>query len=279
MNHPTSPLVRVRRILVPALWIPILAGCDQDPTEPIPSADILVEASAAAFAETDPAVGTDDRITVEIRNDGEGTLELDGVELTGRHAGAFSVLAGGGRQSLAAGAVHQVVVAFEPQTEGSKTASLAIASNDPNESRVDVVLTGEAARFRYTQVDRMGIPALNTVFNHPSGVPGFDKTAYNRATPADDVATYRGQFVTVLGAVQNPDPEATADLLLPDELPVSLGASPTAFAALTGRALADDAVDVALWVTVGIPSLQSDNVDSNDRAFRDEFPYVAAPHR
>ena len=52
-------------------------------------------------------------------------------------------------------------------------------------------------------------------------------------------------------------------------------ASPTAFANLTGRALSDDAVDVALFVTVGIPALRSDHVDANDRAFLSTFPYVA----
>ena len=38
------------------------------------------------------------------------------------------------------------------------------------------------------------------------------------------------------------------------------------------------AIDVALFVTVGAPELQSDNVDANDKAFRTVFPYVAEPH-
>ena len=143
---------------------------------------------------------------------------------------------------------------------------------------VEVVLMGQAARFQYQQVDRMGIPGLNTVFNHPSGIAGFDKKEYNRVTPAGDVAAYTNQFVTVLTAVGNADPAGTAALLLPDELPVDLGASVTSFATLTGRALADDAVDVALAVTVGIAALHSDHVDANDTAFRTTFPYVAAAH-
>ncbi|NNF29113.1 MAG: DUF4331 family protein, partial [Gemmatimonadetes bacterium] len=75
--------------------------------------------------------------------------------------------------------------------------------------------------------------------------------------------------------VANADPEGTAGLLLPDALPVSLAADMTSFATLTGRALADDAVDVALFVTVGVEELQSDNVDANDVAFLSEFPYLA----
>ena len=143
---------------------------------------------------------------------------------------------------------------------------------------IEISVRGRAARFQYRQVDRIGIPALNTVFNHPSGIAGFDKTAYNVAAPSGDLATYTGQFEIVLGAVGNADPQATAALLLPDELPVSLGAAPTAFAQLTGRTLSDDATDVALFVTVGIAALQSDNVDANDKAFRTVFPYVAEPH-
>jgi hypothetical protein len=131
----------------------------------------------------------------------------------------------------------------------------------------------------FTQVDRMGIPALNTVFNHPSFEP-FSKRAYNLKGPATDVADYQAQFVTVLGAVQNGDPAQTAALLLPDELPVSLGADTTSLAQLTGRRLEEDAVDIALSLTVGdtLAALRSDNVDSNDKAFEAVFPYLASPH-
>lgn len=129
------------------------------------------------------------------------------------------------------------------------------------------------------QVDRMGIPALNTVFNHPSGIGPFDKKAYNVASPADDLASYFDVFALVLGVVANEDPEGTAGVLLPDALPVNMGA-PTNFAMLNGRNLADDATDVALSVVIGpsLDFLHSDNVDENDRAFRSEFPYVAPPH-
>ena len=125
---------------------------------------------------------------------------------------------------------------------------------------------------QYRQVDRMGIPALNTVFNHP---PAFSKTDYNTAGPDGDVAAYTGLFVTVLGAVANADPAATAAVLLPDELPVSLGQTVSNFAALTGRKPADDGTDVALQVVVGIAALQSDNVDANDVPFLTSFPYLA----
>ena len=53
---------------------------------------------------------------------------------------------------------------------------------------------------------------------------------------------------------------------------------------LTGRALADDVIDVELLLIFGGPAgtdnpgLTSDNVDANDKAFLSSFPYLAAPH-
>lgn len=129
----------------------------------------------------------------------------------------------------------------------------------------------------YTQVDRIGIPGLNTVFNHPDVAP-FEKLPYNIADPKDDFATYQGPFEIVLGAVANADPSTVAGLFLPDELPVNLGSEVSNFGLLDGRKLEDDAIDVALSVIVGVPSLQSDNLDANDVPFLDSFPYLANPN-
>lgn len=251
------------------------AACDDEITNTL-LPDFEVEAAMTAFADTDPGVGSDETLEVELRNDGTGAVAVTAVSLEGMDAAEFELMSAGPVQ-LTAGQSTTVRLGFAPMTEGAKSATLVIESDDPDQGRVEIAITGQAVRFQYAQVDRKGIPALNTVFNHPSGQSGFDKTAYNISAPSMDVATYRDQFITVLGAVGNADPAGTADLLLPDELPVSLGAT-TAFATLTGRTLDDDATDVALFVTVGDPSLQSDNVDANDVAFRTVFPYVAAPH-
>ena len=53
---------------------------------------------------------------------------------------------------------------------------------------------------------------------------------------------------------------------------------------LTGRALADDVIDVELTLIFGGPAgtanpgLTSDHVDHNDVPFLTEFPYLAQPH-
>lgn len=265
--------------LLAAVLVAVFTACDADPADPgaLPMAE--VQTSATAFAETELAVGTDEMILIEVRNAGGAALALSSIDLVGADADHFTILDGMDAGSLAPGASREIAVGFTPMSEGTKMATVSITTNDPAQNRVEISVTGQAARYQYQQVDRMGIPGLNTVFNHPSGIGPFDKKAYNRATPADDLANYTALFETVLGAVGNPDPAATAALLLPDALPVSLAASPTSFASLTGRALADDAVDVALFVTVGVPGLQSDHVDANDKPFVATFPYVAPPHQ
>jgi hypothetical protein len=53
---------------------------------------------------------------------------------------------------------------------------------------------------------------------------------------------------------------------------------------LTGRALADDVIDTELLLLFGgpagtsNPALTKDNVNSNDKAFLNTFPYLATPH-
>lgn len=273
-----SPFSRTARRILGVLALPalFLTACDDDDPMMVGTGQIAASLSASEFAAADPEVGTDETISVEVMNTGNSTVNITGVAIGGTHADDFELM---GAQSgeLSAGASTTFEVAFTPSSVGAKNASIFISSD--NADAVEAAISGTATRFQYTQVDRKGIPALNTVFNHPSGTGPFDKTAYNTASPADDVANYTDLFLTVLGAVPNSNPEGTAALLLPDELPVSLGASPTAFATLTGRTLADDATDVALFVVIDAePSLQSDNVDANDVAFRTEFPYVAEPH-
>lgn len=276
MKHMTLP-GGLRGCLGAGLAVMALSACDDTPTIPEPMPMLVVEASATAFASTDPQVGSDEMIAIEARNDGDSDVSIFSVMLDGSDAADF-MLDNMSAVTLGAGESMTFNVGFMPAANGAKSVDVVVLSNDPNAERTEVALTGTAETFEYTQVDRKGIPALNTVFNHPSGTAGFDKTLYNVSSPAGDVATYTAQFETVLGAVGNADPSATAALLLPDELPVSLGASPTAFASLTGRTLSDDATDVALFVTVGAAELQSDNVDANDLPFRTAFPYVAAPH-
>ena len=123
--------------------------------------------------------------------------------------------------------------------------------------------------------DRMGKPALNTVF-----IDSADKNACNSTTPANDLATWGDRFAAVLMLFGGYD-QATADtitgLLLPDVLALNPASTDGFVGTLNGRQLAEDVIDFELTVTTngGIPS---DCIDSNDKAFMSSFPYLADPH-
>jgi len=265
---------RYKAAVALALSVSVLSACGEDVVGPGTPA-VSLSASSLDFGMLDTNFGAGQEQTVTITNSGMTAVTVGPVTLTGGAAGDYLLIDGTTATVLNAGQTFDVTIAFDPAAAGSRSASLVVPTDGSTDSDVAVALNGMAASYAYTQVDRMGIPALNTVFNHP---PAFSKTDYNVASPMADVASYTGLFETVLGAVANADPEGTAALLLPDALPVSLGANPSVFANLTGRDLADDAVDVALTVVVGPDALHSDNVDANDNAFLTTFPYLATPN-
>lgn len=129
-----------------------------------------------------------------------------------------------------------------------------------------------------TQVERMGKPTINTVFNHTDAT----KEAYNRAEPRNDVADYSDDVSSVVALITGlagtaGDPEEYGDLvaslLLPDVITYDTS-KPANFGLLNGRALTDDVIDVALTVVANTPL--TDCV-SNDSVFRTFFPYVGRP--
>jgi hypothetical protein len=130
-----------------------------------------------------------------------------------------------------------------------------------------------------TQVDRIGLPGINTIFNHSDAT----KEAYNRANPKNDVANYTDDVASVVSLITGlagtaSDPDAygasVAGLLLPDVVTYHTGTAAN-FATLNGRGLADDVIDVALTVVANTPL--SDCVP-NDSSFSTGFPYLGAPN-
>ncbi len=125
----------------------------------------------------------------------------------------------------------------------------------------------------WTQQDRMGRPAINTVL-----ISTANKAAFNAGQPKDDPANFRDDVIAHLVALDPLHEQARAEflagILLPDALTIDTSA-PTAF--LNGRALADDVIDAELGLlTRG--ALPGDCVDGNDAAFLDAFPYLAPPN-
>src|SRR5713101_2679673 len=93
---------------------------------------------------------------------------------------------------------------------------------------------------RLVQVDQMGRPAINTVFNH-----GSDKITFNGTQPADQRGLFLGSFVGTLEGFGYDAATATgiADVLLPDILTYDYSSS-AGF--LNGRQLTDDVIDIEL---------------------------------
>lgn len=137
------------------------------------------------------------------------------------------------------------------------------------------------------QVERMGRPAISTVFNPPNPFepsppdPALED-AFNFGQPADDQADFRSEVVDTLTLLfslndggEDPSDDAAAiqglaDFLLPDIITFNTSSS-AGFP--NGRALANDVIDVELGlITEGL--ITTDCV-ANDSTFSSNFPYLA----
>ena len=128
-----------------------------------------------------------------------------------------------------------------------------------------------------TQVDQMGRPAINTVFNH-----GNDKNVFNVTQPDQQRTakigsgmTFLQSFEATLGSFGYSAAQATAiaDILLPDVLTFDYQSS-AGF--LNGRRLQDDVIDIELnLVTNG--KVTTDGVGPHSD-YLATMPYLGAPH-
>ena len=142
----------------------------------------------------------------------------------------------------------------------------------------------------YDEADQMGRPAINTVF-----ISAADKDKFNETPPSQMPGLFGTEMQNNLLAL---NPGYTTNLLglsasqfigvvSTDVLNVSTTGKTTFYDGtnvLTGRALADDVIDVELTLIFGGPAgtanpgLTSDHVNGNDVPFLTDFPYLASPH-
>lgn len=140
----------------------------------------------------------------------------------------------------------------------------------------------------YVQGDQMARPAINTVF-----VGTARKDEFNTTAPSAMNAAFYNDFVNKLTSfgyttnILGLDKNTFASVLVTDVLNASTTGVTSFYngtQVLTGRALADDVIDVELTLIFGgatgasNPGLTSDHVDENDKAFLSSFPYMASPH-
>ena len=76
-----------------------------------------------------------------IANNGTGNLKLTKIEILGTDSKLFKI-SGGGQKTIGPGGQDGFSVIFSPTSTGSKTATLRMTSNDPDESIIEIALTG-----------------------------------------------------------------------------------------------------------------------------------------
>ena len=163
-------------------------------------------------------------------------------------------------------------------------ATVLVSCDDKADTTVTTDFSGT-----YVMQDQMARPAINTVFI----AAGAPKDAFNSTVPSAMGAAYKSVFKSRLTALNagyttnllGLDADAFSGVLATDVLGVAKS-GPTSFyngtQVLTGRALADDVIDVELILIFGGPTnamnpgLTSDNVGANDKAFTTTFPYLAS---
>ncbi len=134
----------------------------------------------------------------------------------------------------------------------------------------------------YTQVERMGRPAINTVFNNTqrregSGQPAQARPTTERSTGttswASSTRSATCSMRTRCPTYDAPTKSAIADVLLPDTLTVKLG---DAAGFLNGRQPANDVIDAEFSLLTN-GNITSDGVNANDKTFPSLLPVPRLP--
>jgi len=123
-NDPGQPLVEA-----------VLSGFGMAVQRP----DITLSSDSLNFGE----VVVDSLVSriLTVSNVGPVALEVTMTELSGPDSGQFHLM-GGGAFSVQPADSHNIFVTFSPNSDGPRSATLQIRSNDPDENTIDVPLTG-----------------------------------------------------------------------------------------------------------------------------------------
>ena len=140
---------------------------------------------------------------------------------------------------------------------------------------------------KFQPIDRMGVPTINTVL-----IPFPRKNEYNRASTADDAAgKFAGDIVGTLTALGTDaahigilaDVAVTKGDMLRLNTAVAntgkQGGNNAGAGFPNGRRPVDDVIDTVLFLVTNEGLTTGDNVNANDKVFRDKFPFFAASHQ
>jgi hypothetical protein len=218
---------------------------------------------------TGPAArhGTEGILVGEGHTGEVSSLDGDGLAWAGLAADPFTgdgVALGGFLQALGEGRYTPEVFTSAPANTfaGRDVTAIALQVPDAVFGGGPVAVWGRISlhgHARQRQVSRIGQPMLRPLFFNP---PDTELDALNADAPANDRASYGGRVrrlaVTVARLAGLPDPEGHAEAVMAAFLPGVLGYRPGQPAAFhpgdgNGRALGDNAFDLALAVLAGSP--------------------------
>jgi hypothetical protein len=173
---------------------------------------------------------------------------------------------------------------FNAQLSGTAGTTIGVAAR--TQRRTTVQTNTRPVRFSrnfvYNNADRAGIPAVNTAL-----VPFPRKNEYNLSSPIDDAnGRFANSIVGTLTALGTNNTNigvlASVAVVRGDYLRLNLstansgpgGGNSSGAGFPNGRRLGDDVIDTILTIVANGTPL-GDNVNSNDVAFRDQFPFFA----
>jgi len=195
----------------------------------------------------------------------------------------FTVLsfrpAGQAQDTLAPFNVHSIVVEMPRKLLGKGKIGAWITTS---------VQTPGNRRGRYSQIERLAVPALNELF-----MDFKDHNSSNLKTPTQDAANQSMFIQSFAKAIGRPQIAATVILVaIPDIIQADLSKSNGSYFGIQlgkknfgGRRPQDDVIDVTASVVFGnavskdgiYPGLVSDNVGPKVENFSTNFPYLGKP--
>ena len=120
-----------------------------------PTPDISVSPTSLSFGTLN--TGESSTKSVAITNNGTGDLRIDSIALSGTNKADYSLSGGCGGQIMPATGTCSMNIVFAPSSSGTKTASLAITSDDPDTPTKTVTLSG-SAQTSVVDSDGDGVP-------------------------------------------------------------------------------------------------------------------------
>jgi uncharacterized repeat protein (TIGR01451 family) len=137
---------------------------------------------------------------VTIQNQGDVSLNLSSISLSGVDAGHFAISSNSCGGSVSAGGSCTVNLTFTPTTAGAKSAQLVINSNDSDEPTVNVTLSGTTPSITTPETlnqYNLAVTKSASVANATPGTPfNYTVTVLNKGTIAAANAVMTDQLPT-----------------------------------------------------------------------------------